>query len=276
MKHILLVCTIAILAAAMLAGCVTPPATTGTPNSTPAATLPTAAPTAPPTEAPTEAPTQPAPTSPTEATKPEEGTAAYYLQVTYASQVEGYRTALSQQWDEAACAGHGVSPLLPQHYGSDPLANIGAGLVDLNNDGSLELIIGVVSADKAQPLVLEIWSLVDGVPYMVAQSDAQNRYYLQYSQDDEAWYVALEITRSEDHHGLHYLVLQDGGLEVIQAIVYHAAANPDSPWFMAYDKDMDTSNDESIQESIATAITESIRKFYTAADYTSFDLLPQG
>jgi hypothetical protein len=267
MKHTIWICVTVILMTAILAGCIAPQATTGAP------TAPTTAPTQQPTVFPTEKPTQPTTTPPTEATEPEEGTAAHYIQVVYAQQIQRYRTAFSQQWSEEDCISNGLSPLPLQQSQGDLLDNMGVAFVDLNQDDSWELILGTVWNADTDPLVYEIWTLTDGVPRMVAQSDGQNRYYLQYSREDAAWYVALEITRSEDHYGSHYLMFQDGSFEIIQAIVYQGA-NSSAPWFMAYDMDMDTSNDESIDESTAGAIVNSNRNLYTAADYIPYRLLP--
>lgn len=273
MKHIIGVCAAAILLAAMLAGCIEPPATTGAPTGTNGTTAPTTAPTQQSTVPPTVQPTQPTTTPPTEATEPEEGTAAHYIQVVYARQIQRYHTAFAQKWSEADCISNGLSPLPLQQGQGDPMDHMGVAFVDLDQDDSWELILGNLWNAETDPLVYEIWTLTDGVPRMVAQSDGQNRYYLQYSREDAAWYVALEITRSEDHYGFHYLMFQDGSFEIIQGIVYQGS-NASASWFMAYDMDMDTSNDESIDESTASAILNSNRTLYTAAEYIPYRLLP--
>ena len=260
----------------LFAGCVTPPATTTAPidpNTTvPTTQNPTVEPTAEPTAEPTE-PTQEPTVPPTEMPEPEKGTAAHYIQVVYAQQIQRYSAALAQQWSDAECSSNGVSPLLAQYYAGNAPDNVGIGFVDFNNDDSWELIIGAAQNAETDPLVFEIWTLVDGAPQMVAQSDEQNRYYLQYSKEDEAWYVAWEITRSQEHYGSHYLMLQDGVFEMVQAIVYDAAANPAEPWFMAFDTDMDTSNDAGIDEMTAKAILQNNRKLYCAVDYSRISSL---
>ena len=68
-------------------------------------------------------------------------------------------------------------------------------------------------------------------------------------------------------------MFQDGSFEIIQGIVYQGS-NASASWFMAYDMDMDTSNDESIDESTAGAILNSNRNLYTAAEYIPYRLLP--
>jgi hypothetical protein len=270
MKKTFWIFATAMLLFAILTGCVEPPASTG---SAPSGTTPTVAPTQQPT-VPTTQPTQPPTTPPTEAPAPEVGTAAHYIQVIYAQQIQRYRTAIAQQWDKDTYSANGLS-VLPLQYDQGQLPdNIGVGFVDLDQDGSWELILGAVWNAEADPLVFEIWTLVDGAPKMVAQSDEENRYYLQYSPDDETWYVALEVTRSETHYGVHYLLFQGDRFEVIQAIIYDAATNPTAPWFMSYDMDMDTTNDEDLDESTATFMIDFNRKLYIAAEYTPYGLLP--
>ena len=261
----------------LLAGCVAPQPSTSVPGGTNAtvpstqnpATVPTTDPTVEPTAEPTE-PTQESTPAPTEGPAPEEGTAEYYMQVVYAQQIQRYSAALTQQWNDAECSSNGVSPLLAQYYAGNAMDNVGVGFVDFENDDSWELIIGAVQNSENDPLVFEIWTLIDGEPQMVAQSDAQNRYYLQYSEEDALWYVAWESTRSQEYYGVHFLMLQNGVFEMVQAIVYNAAANPAEPWFMAFDTDMDTSNDERIDEMTAMAILQVNRNLYCAAEYAVF------
>ena len=88
------------------------------------------------------------------------------------------------------------------------------------------------------------------------------------------WYVVNEASNSAFNHATYYLMLNAGALEVVQGIVFDASADEQNPWFMTYDMDMDTSNDESIDESTAGAIVNSNRNLYTAADYIPYRLLP--
>jgi hypothetical protein len=58
----------------------------------------------------------------------------------------------------------------------------------------------------------------------------------------------------------------------MQGIVYDAKTNKQSPWFITYDLDGDTGNDESIDEENAKAILESNKKHYTAVEYFPYSL----
>ena len=223
------------------------------------------------TEASTAAPTEETSEAISEATEEDivyEGDAAsYYIDVVYAAQIARYATALSEQWDEGKYYENELSALPYYYYEGNPLENVGFGFVDLDNDGSWELVIGaIMNADK-DPSVFEIWTLVDGTPVMLAQGGYRNRYVLQYVEEDDMWYVVNEASNSAFNSATYYLMLNEGKFEVVQGIVLDGMANEQNPWFMTYDLDWDVSNDDPIDEETAMAILESNRKHYTALEY---------
>lgn len=192
---------------------------------------------------------------------------SYYIDVAYHDQIGRYHTALSEKWDEGKYFENGLSALPYYYYEGNPLENVGFGFVDLDNDGRWELIIGAIMNAETDPAVFEIWTLVDGEPVMLAQGGTRNRYVLQYVEEDRMWYVVNEGSGSAFNHATYYLMLNEGKFEVVQGIVYDAHADEENPWFIAYDLDWDTSNDEPIDEETANAILESNRKHYTALEY---------
>ena len=276
MKHHRITWLAIALIAALLTGCSTAQPTTPTTE----APATTAAPTEAPTEAPTVAATETIPAV-TEATLPAEteedivyegDAASDYIDALYAEQIGRYATALSEQWDEGKYFDNGLSGLPAYYYEGDPLENVGFGFVDLDNDGSMELVIGAILNAELDPVVFEIWTLVDGEPVMLAQSGSRNRYFLQFSEEDNAWYVANEGSNGAANNGTYYLMLLEGKFEVMQGIVFDAMADEENPWFMAYDLDWDASNDEPIDEETANAILESNRGIYTSLEYFPYSL----
>ena len=263
MRQFLLTVTTFLLILTLLAGCSKPQ------------TEPTTEPT---TEATTEATTEPAETPATEPAGGEaeedvvyEGDASsYYIDMVYPEQIERYYTALSQQWDEKAYLEHGMSPLAARYYEGKPLDNMGFTFMDLDGDGIWELIIGAIQNAAQDPLIFEIWALKNDVPVLLAQSDFQNRYYLQYAQEDDLWSVAYEAENGAANHAVYYLHLVDGEFRVIQGIVFDAIASENDPWFMACDLDWDVSNDIPIDENTATAVITAGRKIYTAQNYIPY------
>ena len=208
-----------LLIAAIITGC-------GTAQPTPSQTdvpifsgAPTETPTETPTEAPTEEPTEfPAKTA-TEGTVPGDDAVSEYVDPAYAQQIGRYYTALSEQWEEDRYFDNELSTLAAYYYEGQPLDNVGFGYQDLDNDGSPELVIGAVLNAELDPVVFEIWTLVDGEPVMLAQSGSKNRYYLQFSEEDNAWYVAYEAVSSAASHANYYLMLLEGKFEVMQGSV---------------------------------------------------------
>ena len=275
MKKIAFFWLVILLIAALLIGCGPAENTETTP--TEPATAETGEPaTEEPTEAPTEAATEAATEAVTENTEEDivyEGDASsYYIDVVYAEQIERYYTALSEKWDEGKYIENGMSEVLTAYYEGNPLNNVGFGFEDLDNDGHWELIIGAIEDAEEYPAVFEIWTLVDSQPVMLAQAGARSQYMLQFVEEDNMWYVANEGSSSAFGSACYSLMLIDGKLEVMQGIIYDSQADPNNPWFMTYDMDGDTSNDEPIDEDMANAILETNRSHYTAIEYFPYIL----
>jgi hypothetical protein len=205
-----------------------------------------------------------------EQTQPEANDLSYYIDEVYASQIERYYTALSQQWDESAYFEHELSALAAYYYDGNPLDNVGFTFMDLDGDGIWELIIGAIRNAELDPLVFEIWTLKNDEPVMVAQSGARNRYYLQYAEEDDLWSVAYEAENGAANRAVYYLQLSGGEFQVIQGIVFDAFVSESDPWFMAYDLDWDVSNDMPIDEDTANAVMDAGRNIYAAAEYFSY------
>ena len=270
MKHHFINWIAVLLIAVMLTGCGAAEPTTPQTDAPATTTAPTEAP----TEAATEAPTGEATTAPTEApTEPTaEGTVSGYVDEAYAEQIGRYYTALTEKWEEGQYFDSDMSALPYYYYEGEPLDNVGFAYQDLNSDGQSELIVGAILNAELDPVVFEIWTLVDGAPVMVAQSGSRNRYFLQFFEEENAWYVANEGSNSAANFGTYYLMLIDGKLEVTQGIVFDAEADEENPWFMAYDLDWDAGNDEPIDEEMANAIMDSNRAHYTVAEYIPYSL----
>ena len=190
-----------------------------------------------------------------------------YIYVAYADQIARYHTALSEKWDENKYLENNMSAQPYSYYEGNPLDNVGFGFVDLDNDDSLELVIGAIANAEQAPYVFEIWTLVGGEPVMLVQSSSENHCVLEYAEEDNMWYVVSEISLGAGNHATYYFMLTDGNLEIMQGIVFDASADAQNPWFLTYDMDSDVSNDEPIDENMANAILESNRKLYTAIAY---------
>lgn len=269
MKKFGLILAVCLLLAMLFTGC-NKPAVMESPTTE--AAVATEAPTETPTEAPTEAhnETVTEPAAEEQVDIVYEGEAASYINEVYSKQISRYAIALAERWNEGAYFENGMSELPSYYYKGNPLENVGFGFVDLDNDGSLELVIGaIMNADK-DPAVFEIWTLVDGEPVMLAQGGARNRYVLQYVAEDEMWYIVNEASNGAANGATYYLMLNEGKLKVVQGIIYDAYANERNPWFLTYELNWKVSGNKSIDEGTANAILEINRNYYVALDYIPY------
>lgn len=253
---------ILVLVAALLAGC-------GNPQGTEVPPSVEAAPSTEPTASQTEASQ---PTENTEAdSKPEDAT-PYEIDMAYAEQIDRYYTALTDQWKEGQYFENDMSALASYFYEGNPLDNVGFAFIDLDNDGSRELIIGAIQNAEQDPVVFEIWTLSEGEPVMLAQSGQRNRFYLEYMEEDNVWFIANEAENGAANNAVHYFILSEGNLAVMQAIIFDSVAGGENPWFMAYDTDWDTSNDTPVDADMANAIIDANRNAYIVPAYIPYSL----
>jgi hypothetical protein len=171
----------------------------------------------------------PEPTQPlTVAPETHPDTAEYYISNVYSEQLGQYYRALLERWGPEQFEQQGRSPLGAAYLQGDPLENVGFGFVDLDNDGRLELIIGAILNAEKDPSVFEIWTLVDGEPVMLAQGGSRNRYVLQYVEEDRMWYVVNEGSNGAANSATHYLMLNEGKLDVPETLL-KAVNHADGP-----------------------------------------------
>lgn len=235
------------------------PTATAEPTATPEATA------AEPTEEPTAEPvSQPVEKSTGIVNMAEEG------KTLYAAQLGRYAAALSEQWPEGRYFENGMSELAGYYYEGDARANVGVFFPDLDGDGSPEMVIGAILGADTDPAVLEIWTVKDGAPVMLAQSHARDKYYVEYLADENAWLIANEGSNGAASSVWFYYVLRNGELALMQGVTSESGA-----WYMTYDTDYDVSNDTPSDEAACQAIIDSHTERYTALDYTPYTELRQ-
>lgn len=97
----------------------------------------------------------------------------------YAIVIGEYYSAAEEQWDSAALMDAGLNYMVAECYLDNPLENIGYVIVDLNNDGTEELLIGSrIEDDFFGKMIFDLYTLDDrGVHRLVFDSSERNRYY---------------------------------------------------------------------------------------------------
>lgn len=186
----------------------------------------------------------------------------------YEEQISAYRTALAEKWEMESYFERDMSSLAIYYYENNGLENVGYALMDLNFDGSDELVIGAIEGADTDPVIFELWTLdASGAPVKLLTSQERNRYYLGWGEEG-VYTVENQASNGAANFAHHYYTLTGGALQVQQAIVFDAAADEENPWFMAYDEDWDVSNDTPIEEELAMSIMDSYTKNTIIPDYT--------
>ena len=137
---------------------------------------PTAAPAAEPTAQPTVEPTAEPTAEPT--TAPSEAEADPIA--AYADVFSTYTTLLTEGWGGEELMAHDLPLLIMYCVGEAPFDNMGYLLLDVDSDGTRELLIGTLASDEFYaPIVFEMYTLTpEGSVVRVFSSQERARYYL--------------------------------------------------------------------------------------------------
>ena len=140
------------------------------PSPVPTAAAPTAEPAAQPTAEPTVEPTAEPTAAPTEADTIAD----------YASVFGTYNQLLTEGWGGEELMAHDLPLLIMYCVGDAPFDNIGYLLLDVDGDGTQELLIGTLASDEFYaPIVFEMYTLnPEGSVVRVFSSQERARYYL--------------------------------------------------------------------------------------------------
>ena len=153
-----------------------------------------------------------APTAPTE-----NGTA---IPDAYQPVIAKYVTALTEHWGGEACSNADISILVS--YATSP-SELGYALLDLDNDGTDELII---ANDAERQVIYDLYSLVDGKLVHVFTGWDRNSYELR-----EGYRILNIGSNGAASADYVYCHLSNGQLVTDSLIRFDAATDPDHPWF---------------------------------------------
>ena len=156
--------------------------------------------------------------APVETTAPtENGTA---IPEAYQPVIAKYVTALTEHWGGEACSNADISLLVS--YVTSP-SELGYALLDLDNDGTDELII---ANDAERQVIYDLYSLVDGKLVHVFTGWDRNSYELR-----EGYRILNIGSNGAASADYVYCHLSNGQLVTDSLIRFDAATDPDHPWF---------------------------------------------
>lgn len=156
--------------------------------------------------------------APVETTAPtESGTA---IPEAYQPVIAKYVTALTEHWGGEACSNADISILVS--YATSP-SELGYALLDLDNDGTDELII---ANDAERQVIYDLYSLVDGKLVHVFTGWDRNSYELR-----EGYRILNIGSNGAASADYVYCHLSNGQLVMDSLIRFDAATDPDHPWF---------------------------------------------
>ena len=193
----------------------------------------------------------------------------YDVSDAYQEVLNKYQTLINEKWDTNKAFEEKLSSMVSDFVQMGYENQIGYVLYDLDLDGQPELLIGEMDTElPANRIVFDAYTEKDGKAVQLFESESRNRYYVV---EDEAGAVMIanEGSNGAASSGWIYYIYTDGELKVMQAVMYDASADEANPWFMAYDDDWDSSNDEPISESDAQAIIDSYTNTYAKLDWTA-------
>ena len=156
--------------------------------------------------------------APVETTAPTESGAV--IPEAYQPVIAKYVTALTEHWGGEACSNADISILVS--YATSP-SELGYALLDLDNDGTDELII---ANDAERQVIYDLYSLVDGKLVHVFTGWDRNSYELR--EGFRILNIGSNGAASADYVYCH---LSNGQLVTDSLIRFDAATDPDHPWF---------------------------------------------
>lgn len=201
-----------------------------------------------------------------------EGDAETYYVQQYKQVLDRYYDALNEEWDGEKLLSEDLSSLLLYCYEGEALENVGYSFMDIDGDGGYELLLGInANGDFEDNSLLGVYTLKDNNPVAVFVGQERSAYYL-CPQEEGGYIIANVASSGAANSAWYYYCLNGDKADVVQAIVYDASSNPDSPWYMAFDEDWDTTNDTPVDEAMAQDIIQSFEDTYTRPELCPFSL----
>ncbi len=141
----------------------------------------------------------------------------------YKSILDAYKVALEEEWDNSKLFDNNLNYMV-DHF-EDRMNHIGYYFIDLDGDGSDELLIGGLGYDEVNNIVLDIYTYVNDEVVLLAQGGERSAYYIIDDNDvlNSGASSAYESTWS-------FKKLKDGKLEEYKRVDFVGSSETESTW----------------------------------------------
>lgn len=195
--------------------------------------------------------------------------AAADLNEKYSSILTAYYTALQEKLSQGELVEQGFSNLAAYYYGEDMMEKIGYAFLDLDGDGTDELLIGAIEGDDfIRQQIFNLYYLNDGTPWQGLSGTERDRYYL--CREGGNFIIVNEGSSSASNTVLWYYTLREGELVPMQTIVYIAENDREGQWSYAAGEDAVLNRRATITEEEARKIIRTYDEYRITPEYIPF------
>lgn len=186
----------------------------------------------------------------------------------YTSVLTAYHTALKEEWGKQKLSDGGFSILAAYCYGEDTLGKIGYSFLDLDGDGTEELLIGAIGGDDfIRQQIFELYCLKDGVPTQIFAGQERDRYYLCF--EGSSYLIINEGSSSASDSEWSCNMLREGELIPVQTIVSDSSGDTIIYNSLLGQTGEDAASDEREKED-AQAIIKTYKEYCIVPEYIPF------
>lgn len=187
----------------------------------------------------------------------------------YSSILIAYYTALQEKLSQGELMEQGFSNLAAYYYGEDMMEKIGYAFLDLDGDGTDELLIGAIEGDDfIRQQIFNLYYLNDGMPWQGLSGTERDRYYL--CREGGNFIIVNEGSSSASNTVLWYYTLREGELVPMQTIVYIAENDREGQWSYAAGEDAVLNRRATITEEEARKIIRTYDEYRITPEYIPF------
>ena len=190
----------------------------------------------------------------------------YYFNDVYKDILDKYRTAINEKWDYGKCVDEDICPLITN---ADALTfnDIGAALIDMDNDGYDELIIGDMK-DTTSKSIYEIWTYDGNTAKKLISAQERCLLNVGYTKENSQYFISAMGSNSAAEFEYDYYSVHNGNLQKDQSIISEAVSDTEMNWYQC-DADSDTRKE--LDEDTANSINASYSDNWILPQYLSIE-----